>query len=292
MVAGETLHGNATSAPQASPRSSSPRGKWTIAAVFAVGFAVLAGLMFFPRERPPAAPPELRWGAADRALLFVTCDLAKNRASKNSERVRAAAREAGVAGQPDYVLLLNAAADEAMVMARELDMHASYRPQHHQRVKRAGGGDASAGVCILSPHPLYEGGPLRIDRKHSAGVSVVSAVGGKKFRVACLYLTDSRLEGAAALAEQRRAEAQPPAVLWLAAEPAARASLTSQLAGDLVELLPPAQGEAVAVLATGPWAAVRQAGSGTGVTWCVLGAAGPASAPDSQPASSLSQPGS
>lgn len=272
------------------PRSS--RGTWTIVAIFAVGLAVLAGLMLVPRNKPPAAPAGVPWGVPQEPVFIVTCDLAGRQVPIEAlaAEVRSVAKAGGAAGDsPDLLLLAHAGADDALALARLMGMQASYRPQHHQRVRRLGGHGGSAGtsdlvgVGLLSKHPLYEGGPLKIDRKRSAGVSAVVVVRGRKFRVACVYAGDPEGEGLSPLLEQRKAEGRPPTLLGLAGEAGAAARYREMLSGQFTEFRPQNDASGIFLLGTAHWRALRAGSTAGGLAWHVVGRAEPSIAPATNP---------
>jgi hypothetical protein len=252
-------------------------------AIFAVGLAVFAGLMLAPRNKPPPAPAGVPWGAPPQSVSVVACDLSGRQVTMEAlgAEIRAAAKASGAAGDsPDFLVLQHVGADDTLALARVMGMQASYRSQHHQRVRGAGGGGASefVGVGLLSKHALYEGVPLRIDKKHSAGVSAVAVVGASKFRVACVYAADAEGAGLTPLLEQQEADGHPPALLGLAGDAGAGAHYRKMLAAEFAEVAPADAASGISLLATRHWR-VLSAGTGGGVKWYVVGGQEPASGP-------------
>ena len=238
----------------------SSRGAWTIFAIFGVGLGVLAGLMLVPRNKPPEAPTDLPWGVPGEPVSVVTCDLSGRQVNVEAlaAEVRALSDADGRGGiSPDYLIVAHIGADDAMALARVMLMQASYRPQHHQR---ALGGAGLVGVCVLSRLPLYEGGPLRIDKKRSAGVSAVAVAGGQKFRLACLYAGAPDGGSAPPLLEQRKAESRPPALLALLGDDGAAVRHREMLSKEFVEVGPRGGASHMGLLVTPEWQAV---GTGT-----------------------------
>jgi len=248
----------------------SARGAWTIVAIFAVGLAVLAGLMLVPRNKPPAVPPGVPWGAAGEAISLVTCDLSGQKPAVEAlaAELRSGGNAGGPAGQvPDFLVVTHVGADDALAFARLMGMQSSYRPQHHQRVRGPGERGAGAGtpnligVALLSKHPLYEGGPLKVDRKRSAGVAAVAVVGGQKFRIACVYGGGPKGEGLAPLLEQRKAEEGPPTLLVLvpAGDAGAVTRHREMLSAEFAGVEPREDTSGPSLLVTREWRASRAA---------------------------------
>ena len=257
------------------PRSS--RGAWTIVAIFAVGLAVFTGLMLVPRNKPPAAPAGVPWGAAEEPVSVVACDLSGRQITMEAlaAEIRSAARASGAAAadSPDLLLLDHVGADDALDLARLMGMQASFRPQHHQRVPSAGGGASDfVGVGLLSKHPLYEGGPLRIDRKHSGGMSAVAVVGGRKFRVACVYAANAEAFGLERLLAQQKVDGHPPALLGLAGKAGAGVA-------EFAPVAPADDASGMSLLTTRHWRVLRAGGAGGGLKWYVIAGHEPESAP-------------
>jgi hypothetical protein len=199
------------SAP-APPKRRSPRGKWTVVAMFVLGGAVLAGLFFAPRPKSPSAPPGIPVGVPEQPLKFAVYDLGVAGGSAlGSDTI---AREiASAVPAPDYVILLHAPLEDAAAIAAEFGMRASYDPRLCQRLRPPEGGNERIAACILSRHPLYDAQRLTArSAKEPYGIAAWTAVGGKKFLVACVWATPG---GAKALAETWRALGAPPAVVGL-----------------------------------------------------------------------------
>jgi hypothetical protein len=190
-------------------------------------------------------------------------------------------------GSPDFVALLHVSADDAVALAAALGIQDSYRPQHHQRVRRTavgGGGEGHVGVCLLSKHPLYEGGPLRIDRKQNAGVSAVAVVGATKFRVACIYAGDREGNRLVPLLEQRKAEGRPPMLLVFGEDAGVRQLYRAALLEDFSNVAPGGEASAVSLFVTPQWRVAASGGSTGGLTCYEIGAASDVTAPSSSPA--------
>jgi hypothetical protein len=225
--------------------------------------------MLVPRNKPPAAPAEVPWGAPPAPISVVTCDLSGRQVSADAlaAEVRALAKVGAAGGDyPDLLILAHIGADEAMALARLMGMEASYRPQHHQRARGAAG---FIGVCVLSRHPLYEGGPVRLDRKQSAGLSAVAVAGERKFRVACLVTGAPDGGGIGPLIE-RRNQGDAPMLLALVGEAGAVERQRKMLAESFGELAPQNQGPGIALLGTRSWRVVTAATAGGGMAWHVL----------------------
>ena len=281
--------------PAAPPRhrhGRSSRGVWTIVAVFAVGLAVLGGLMLAPRAKPPAAPADVPWGAPGGELSLVTYDLSGQQVGADAiaQSIKNLARSAGAGDDaPDFLAVVHIGSDDAMAWARALGMHASYRPQHHQRVPRAGGGGGAGGasdlvgVCLLSKHPLYEGGPLRIDRKRSSGVSAVAVVAGRKFRIACVYAAGPEAEALAPLREQQKAEGGPPTLLALAGDAAAAAEDRQSLDSELTSPTWPSKPSGLPLFVTRHWRRARVTAAAGPAAWRVVGGAESSTVPTTGP---------
>jgi hypothetical protein len=268
--------------PESPPRGRHPRssrGAWTIVAIFAVGLAVLGGLMLVPRNKPPAAPARVPWGTPQEPVTVVACDLSGRQVTMEALAGQIEIAR-GVSNRPDFVMLQHVGADDALVLARVMGMQASYRSQHHQRVRGAGGGGASdlVGVALLSKHPLYEGGPLRIDKKRSAGVSAVAVVGSTKFRVACVYAADAKGGGPAPLLEQQKADTHPPALVGLGGEAGAAARYREMLSAEFTQGSPSNEASGISLLLTRHWRDLRAGGTAGSLTWYVVGGREPTAA--------------
>ena len=187
------------------------RGVWTIVAMFALGGLVLLGLFLAPRPHSPPAPPGVPFGVPPTPLRVVVYDAAAGGRPLDADSIAADLRKRlPGAGDADYVLLLGVEADQVPALASVLGMQESFEPRLCQRVRRAGGPEP-VGACVLSRHPLYEASPLRTSPRETYGVSAVSVVGGRKFLVACVSLSDGAggAEPATLIDSWRRAGAPP-----------------------------------------------------------------------------------
>lgn len=197
--------------------AASHRGRWTIAAIFAVAFAVLAGLYVAPRDRSPAVPAGLIAGWPDRPVTFVVLDAGPlgPRPELVAEAVLRAAANAGrgggsgdgvlASGGPavaaDVVLLIDVEASMVPPVAEALKMQGSFHPQLYQRARR---GRANVGpppgVCLLSRLGLYAGAPVRKGggpgEAPTVGVTATAGVDGRRFDVTCLDVRQNADAGA------------------------------------------------------------------------------------------------
>lgn len=205
--------------PAARPPRRSSRGKWTIAAMFALGLAVLGGLFLAPRNKPPAAPPGVPWGVPDGPLRVVFYDArpAADGPGRTADEIAADVRRlsdppsALPPAAADYVLVVNLDPDAVLDLAAALGMQQSYHPSLFHRLPPGRRGQAG-GVCILSRHPLYEAAPLR-SAGETFGVSAVSVVGGRKFMLVCANLPALDVVRRDALTAAWKQAGAPPAVV-------------------------------------------------------------------------------
>lgn len=168
-----------------------PRNRWssgalTVVVVFAFGLVLLWGLFRAPRAHAPASP-DVPWGVPSRPLRVVCLDLGLwtsnfMDAAEFVEPLRA-----------DFVLAQRVPGDAVLPLAERLRMQRTFYPQNYARI---GPDDGAAGCLVLSPHPLYEAGPLHggAARTPPLGVWAIGLLDGRRF---ALVSADAgpRLEG-------------------------------------------------------------------------------------------------
>lgn len=164
----------------------SNRGAWTIVAIFALGFAVLAGLFAAPRGHAPPLPTGGPRGLPGRPVTGVLLDCRP--LGPSPDAVLAALRD--LEPDADVVLLVDVEASLVPPVVEALGLQASYHPQLYQRVRPTPGGKEKIGLCILSPHPQYAGRPIRLADGRVVGVAADVVVDGSAFSVACLDLRE------------------------------------------------------------------------------------------------------
>ena len=129
---------------------------------------------------PP--PPSAAWGVPDRPLRFVSCNILHG--ELGLPRVIDEIRKL----QPDFILLQKVEREHLSTMTRELrSMPAVYHASENLAGPRASWGNA-----ILSRHRLYEGQSIPNPGGGSFGIWATAAIDGKKFRVACVHLSDNK----------------------------------------------------------------------------------------------------
>ncbi|HEX8912840.1 MAG TPA: hypothetical protein VF796_10810 [Humisphaera sp.] len=176
------------SPPQQPPRAarSSVRGRWTIVAIFALGFAVLGGLYLSPKGRPPAEPAGLSPDLPPRAVQFVVLDCGPLGPAPDviATGVRA------VDGSPDVVVLLGLDGSAAAPTAEALGMRASFHPALSERAQPTAGDRGRVGLCVLSRHGLYGTEVVRAGDGRIVGVRTVAAIDGHRVPVAAVDVTE------------------------------------------------------------------------------------------------------
>jgi hypothetical protein len=184
--------------------------------MFVLGGAVLAGLFLAPRPKSPPLPPNLPVGVPEQPLNFFVYDLGAGGQSLAPEAV--AGEIAGHGAVPDYVILFHVSLEDAAAIAAQFGMQGSYDPRLGQKLRPTDGDNEQIAACILSRHPLYDAEPLKLSAKEPYGIRAWSAVGGKKFLVACALTTGG---GARAFADSWKAIGAPPAVAGILVDAAA-----------------------------------------------------------------------
>lgn len=164
----------------------SRRGIWTIAAIFALGLIVLAGLYLSPRSISPTVPAGVVSGVPDQVIRGVLLDCRPLGASP--DRVIAAVRE--LASAPDLLLLVDIESSLVPAVVEAFAMQRSYHAELYQRAQPSLAGGGRIGVCILSPHGLFQASPVRVDRR-VIGVETIMVIDGKSMHVRCLALDDA-----------------------------------------------------------------------------------------------------
>lgn len=160
---------------------------WTIVAIFTLGFAVLAGLYLSPKSQAPRLPATVTFGPPPRPVTGVLIDCRPLGGS--SEAIVAGIRK--LAPSPELLLLVDIESSLVPGVIEAFGMQKSYHAELFQRSEARVGGDR-IGVCILSSHGLFEGTPIRVDRR-SIGVASAVVVGGKAMHVRCVAVDDAAL---------------------------------------------------------------------------------------------------
>ena len=245
-------------------RPGSARGAWTIVAIFAVGFAVLAGLFLAPKGRAPVLPAGTPRGLPERPASGVLLDCRPLGASPDA--IVAAVRTLDPA--PDLVLLLDVEATLLPNVVQALGLQASYHPQLYQRVRPSAEAKEKVGLCVLSRHPLYDGRSIRLGRERPIGVAAEVVIEGRALAVSCLDVREPwfATSRSAAPPEAAEAFARVDVVAGrsagrLFAERAAAATTVPSAGGGTVEVL-------------------RRMENPAALTFRIAGPAGPATRPN------------
>jgi endonuclease/exonuclease/phosphatase (EEP) superfamily protein YafD len=147
--------------------------------IFVAGGAMLAGLFWAPRGKPPVAPASAL-GVPDRPVRVLAYDLYHN--DRGMDGTVAQART--LQPPPDFVMLGEAKFEQIGATARAWGLAHAYHPAASARQP---GGDWP-GVCLLSRFPLYDGRDLRTGGGQTFGVWAYAVVDGRKFAIAALHL--------------------------------------------------------------------------------------------------------
>jgi hypothetical protein len=166
---------------------ASRRGMWTIVAIFALGFAVLAGLYLSPKSQAPRLPATVTFGPPPQPVTGVLIDCRPLGGS--SEAIVAGIRK--LAPSPELLLLVDIESSLVPGVIEAFGMQKSYHAELFQRSEARVGGDR-IGVCILSSHGLFEGTPIRVDRR-SIGVASAVVAGDKAMHIRCVAVDDAAL---------------------------------------------------------------------------------------------------
>ncbi|QOV91142.1 hypothetical protein [Humisphaera borealis] len=180
-----------TAAPSTPPQHRHPgsrRGVWTIVAIFVLGFAVLGGLYLSPKSHAPSAPGGITNGLPNPPIAGVLLDCRPYGASPQS--ITSAIRR--LAESPDLLVLVDIESSLVPPVIEAFGMERSYHAELFQRSQASLASREKIGVCILSKHGLFEGTPMRIDRR-SVGVETVMVVENRAMRVRCIALDDAPL---------------------------------------------------------------------------------------------------
>src|SRR5688572_6155595 len=147
------------------------------------GGAFWVAMKWAARRAGSPPPASAVWGVPDRPLRFVSYNI--RHGERGLPRIIDEIRKL----EPDFVLLQEVEREHLSTMTRELrSMPAVYHASENLAGPRASWGNA-----ILSRHRLYEGQSIpNPDGGASFGVWATAAIDGKKFRVACVHLSDNK----------------------------------------------------------------------------------------------------
>jgi hypothetical protein len=120
--------------PSSSPARPEPgiaRGAWTIAAIFALGIAVTAGLYLSPRTHSPPVPAGIVDGFPDQPVKIAIID--GSQIGPQPQRVIDAILR--VERSPDVVMLIGVDSSMVPPAVEVFGMQGAYHPQLYQRTK-------------------------------------------------------------------------------------------------------------------------------------------------------------
>lgn len=160
---------------------------WTIVAIFVLGFAVLGGLYLSPKSKSPRVPEGVTFGPPARPLTGVVIDCRPLGGSP--EAIAAGIRK--LVESPDLLLLVDIESALAPGVIESFGMQKSYHAELFQRSEATLGGER-IGICILSKHGLFEGAPIRVDRR-TVGVASAVVADGRAMHVRCVAVDDAPL---------------------------------------------------------------------------------------------------
>lgn len=164
----------------------SRRGVLTIIAIFALGLAVFVGLYLSPKSRAPSLPPGVSMGLPSKPIRGVMLDCRPY--GPSAEAIVRAIRQHGDA--PDLLVLVDVESFLVPPVIEAFGMQPSYHAELFQRAQGNANNREKIGLCILSRHALYEGTPVRVDRR-TVGVETMMVVENRAMRVRCLALDDA-----------------------------------------------------------------------------------------------------
>ena len=166
----------------------SSRGIWLVAALFALGGAVLGGLFLARRLLPH---PTLLYGPPDQPVRVVSYNILK--ADRGRDRILDEIRRLG----GDVVLVQEVKTDQAMGIALDLGMHVGF--SSHRNLP-------SEGLAVLSRYPLRDVTPVIDAAGRTCAVFADVVADGKRFIAASVHLQATSSLGSVFKADRIRGE--------------------------------------------------------------------------------------
>lgn len=169
---------------------------------------MLVGLYLSPRSAAPLTPLGLRSGVPSTPVNGVLLDCRPLGAAPDA--VVAAIRT--LAPSPDLLLLVDVESSLVPSIVEAFGMEKSYHAELFQRAQPNLQSGAKIGVCVLSRHPLFEGTPVRLDRR-VVGVEAVMVVEERAMQVRCVAIDDQGEPPAPTVKPESPADAAPQLLL-------------------------------------------------------------------------------